>query len=73
MSEGKKKCLKVLVCYTAMETYCLPIEAKAYRPTDDRRWTERASIEAYLADHRCEPDKEGSDDWRIADCQEVEE
>jgi hypothetical protein len=69
----KKKRLKVLVCYTAMEKYYLPVEAKTYRqPGDDKARNAYTAIEAYMADHECKPDKEDSDDWQIASVEEVE-
>jgi hypothetical protein len=67
-----EKQLKVLVCYLAMETYYLPLEAQLYKPTETGDWKEKDSIAAYICDHNCTPDKKDSDDWQIVDWEEVE-
>jgi hypothetical protein len=74
MSDEKK--LKVFVCYTAMETYYLPLEAKSYLSIEIRTWKERDSIAAYICEHNCQADKKSSDDWQIVgyeECAEVTE
>jgi hypothetical protein len=68
---GEKQ-LKVLVCYLAVETYYLPLEAKSYKPTSSDEWKEKDSVAAYICDRNCPPDKKDSDDWQIVDCEEVD-
>ncbi|GHU27810.1 hypothetical protein FACS1894172_02830 [Spirochaetia bacterium] len=57
MSE-RQKYVRVAVCYTAMEVFYLPIEAKTYNPDKEEQWNEGDSIASYLCDHRCEPIKD---------------
>jgi hypothetical protein len=70
---GKEKRLKVIVSYSAKDTYYLPIEAKTYRrlDTDDEDWNIYDAIEAYLNDHECKPAKEEGDDWQVSCYKEV--
>jgi hypothetical protein len=69
----KKKWLKVLICYTEIDTYYLPVEAKKYKPPYvTGEWGDHDSIEAYISDKECKPTKEDGDDWQIVTVEEVE-
>jgi hypothetical protein len=67
----QEKQLKVSVCYLAMETYYLPLEAQSYKPTVTDEWKEKDSVAAYICDHNCEPYRKSSDDWQVVDCEKV--
>jgi hypothetical protein len=69
----KKKCMKVVVCYTVRQTFHLPLKAKSYNPKKEKDWNGVDSIEAYLSDHDCNFVMEDSTDWQIVSCEEVEE